>query len=184
VSQQVIVHFKGTPANLLTLLASVDIGIDPAHAIQESDGIWRVQMRGANSIPDWGPSTRATSRIDFWLDRVIRSAQTGTAANGDPTYTTVNRGRHITMCVNGPHGSQFRNRLRTAFAASGTTENHDSPQQLLNFFGATVRKTRVAFDVRLIALSPPDSWDPEDPSNSALMTDLYTPLQFPHHRFA
>ncbi len=183
-TQQTIVHFKGTPANLLTLLAAVNIGINPQHATQESDDVWRVQMRGANSIEDWGPSTPSTSRIDFWLGRVVRSAQTGTAGNGDPIITTVDRGRHITMRVWGPHGDQLRDRLRTAFGASGTTENHDTPQALLNFFGATVRKTRVAFDVRLISISPPESWDPDDPTNSALLTDLYAPLQFPHHRFA
>lgn len=177
-------HFKGTPANLLTLLAAVDIGIDPAHAIQESDDIWRVQMRGANSIEDWRPQSASTSRIDFWLGKVTRTAQTGTAGNGDPIYTTVNRGRHITMRVNGPHGDQFRNRLRTAFGSGGTTENHDSPQALLNFFGATVRKTRVAYGVRLISISPPDDWDPTDPGNSALLTDLYSPIQHPQHRFA
>ena len=183
-TQQTFAYFKGLPNDMLTLLAAVDIGINPAHAVPESDSLWRVNMNGDTSI-DPAIGGRVTSRIDVWLGSVIRSAQTGVDGNGDPIITTVDRGRHITLRVWGPYGDAFRESITTAYrSAAATTEDHDSPQGLLTRFGATVRKTRVAFGLRLISISPPESWDPDDPTNSALLTDLYAPIQFPHHRFA
>ena len=177
------VHFKSTPARLLAMLASVDVGIDPAHATQESPSIWRVQMQGAISVPDWRHANHETTRVDFWIDDVIRSAVTGVDAQGNPIVQSVNRGRHITMRVFGPAGEQVRSRLRDAYTAPGVvTANHDTPQAILTRFNVTPRLVRTVQGCTLIHVSPPDNY--EIGTGPAILQAVYSPLLVPHHRFA
>lgn len=177
-SRITLAHFKSTPAQLLAMLATVDIGINPQHAVQESDHIWRVQMHGANSIPEWGPTTKVTSRIDFWLGEVVKHEEVG----GQPV--TVDRGRHVTMRVWGPRGGLFRERLLDAYTAPGVVNvPHDTPAAMLAFYGVSrARWVRTVEGCSIIHVTPPDDY--EQGTGPIIMQDVYSRLANPVHEFA
>ena len=181
------VHFKATRADLHSLLTSGGINIDTDHARRTGNSrIWSVIMEGANSVDclpvgeDPGRSLSLNARdnltrIDFWIEpNLVRSAVTGTDAQGEPIVTSVNRGPHITMKLRGAHADTFIDMVATAYG-SRPDEDHDSPAALLNFFGVTARKVRTIAGVTLLSLTPNED-TPEH--------EIATPLAWAAHRFA